>query len=237
MNNPIFFILPIFCLLCICRTALANECVILLHGLARTEKSMNKMADALTEEGYSVVNFSYPSRKHTIETLAERYIPQALARCGEHETVSFVTHSLGGIVLRQYQQTREIEHLHRVVMLGPPNRGSQVVDAMRDVPGFKLLNGPAGLQLGTGPDSVPLALGPAQGEVGVIAGSRSINLILSLYLPNPDDGKVSVENTKFDGIADHMIVHVSHPFLMKDKEVIRQTIYFLANGGFDHNAA
>lgn len=119
-------------------------------------------------------------------------------------------------------------------MLGPPNQGSQVVDTFKSVPGFSWINGPAGQQLGTNENSITKALGPADFEVGIIAGSRTINLILSLALPNPDDGKVSVENTKLEGMKDHITLPVSHPFLMKNSEVIDQVLKFLEVGEFDH---
>lgn len=210
----------------------AHSCVVLLHGLARTEHSMNKMAKALSLAGYFVVNQAYPSRKHPIQHLANVALTQAIAKCGAYPQLHFVTHSMGGILLRYYWQTQPIEKLRRVVMLGPPNRGSQVVDRLRNVPGFRLINGPAGLQLGTDKHSLPLQLGPAQGEVGIIAGSRSINWLLSLYLPNPDDGKVSVANTQLAEMKDHLVVKVSHPFLMRNKHVIAQVIYFLQQGKF-----
>lgn len=121
-------------------------------------------------------------------------------------------------------------------MLGPPNKGSQVTDKLKNVPGYKLINGPAGMQLGTDLESVPVNLERAEFEVGVIAGTRSINLILSTMLPNPDDGKVSVENTKLEGMADHITVPVSHPYIMKDARVIDQAIFFLKNGRFNKSA-
>ena len=121
-------------------------------------------------------------------------------------------------------------------MLGPPNKGSQVTDKLKNVPGYKLINGPAGMQLGTDLESVPVKLGRAEFEVGVIAGTRSINLILSTMLPNPDDGKVSVENTKLEGMADHITVPVSHPSIMKNEKVISQAIFFLKNGRFKKSA-
>ncbi len=117
-------------------------------------------------------------------------------------------------------------------MLGPPNQGSQVVDTLRNFPGYQWINGPAGMQLGTDPESVPLMLGRADFELGIIAGTKSINLILSTLLPSPDDGKVSVENTKLEGMRDHVAISVSHPFLMKDALAIQQTIYFLRHGNF-----
>lgn len=117
-------------------------------------------------------------------------------------------------------------------MLGPPNKGSQVVDNLSNVPGYQFINGPAGLQLGTGKESLPNALGAVNYEVGVIAGTKSINLMLSQYLPNPDDGKVSVENTKLEGMKDHLTVPATHTFMMNNKKVIQQVLYFLEHGVF-----
>ena len=119
-------------------------------------------------------------------------------------------------------------------MLGPPNGGSEVVDRLGSSWLFSLVNGPAGRELGTRVDSLPNKLGPANFYVGVVAGDRSINWINSLLLPGPDDGKVSVERTKLAGMADHIVVHATHPWMMRKREVIRQTIEFLRNGNFDH---
>lgn len=216
---------------------LAEECVILLHGLARSDASMEKLEEKLREKGYRTINRGYPSRKHSVEKLAADVVPAAVKECGKEASINFVTHSLGGIVLRQYLHTKKIPHLKRVVMLGPPNQGSQVVDTFKKVPGFNWINGPAGQQLGTDDNSIIKALGPADFEVGIIAGSRTINFILSLALPNPDDGKVSVENTKLGGMKDHIILPVSHPFLMKNDDVIDQVSRFLELGEFDHTKA
>ncbi|THB64868.1 MAG: alpha/beta hydrolase [Gammaproteobacteria bacterium] len=215
---------------------MAEECVILLHGLGRTEKSMNKMGAALKEEDFRVVNYYYPSRKYKIEILADKFIPDALQKCGDADNINFVTHSLGGILLRQYQENHVIENIKRTVMLGPPNNGSQVIDKLRDFPGFGLIVGKAGLQLGTTDHDLPPRLGSAKNEVGIIAGDRSVNLILSLFLPNPDDGKVSVQNTKLVGMKDHLVVSVSHPFLMRDSDVIHQVIHFINHGEFEKKA-
>ncbi|MEJ2743798.1 MAG: alpha/beta hydrolase [Gammaproteobacteria bacterium] len=213
-------------------TVLGKDCVVLLHGLARTEHSMEKMAKDLEKEDYVVSNYGYPSTRLEIEVIARVHVPKAIAQCGQVKTVNFVTHSLGGIVLRKYLSQNRLENLGRVVMLGPPNKGSEVVDRLKSVPGFKLINGPAGLQLGTGEDSIPNSLGPVTYSVGIIAGSSTFNPILSQMLPNPDDGKVSVERTKVEGMTDHVVMPVTHTFMMRNKDVIDQVKTFLNSGKF-----
>lgn len=214
---------------------MAADCVVLLHGLARSASSMETMARRLADEGYVVANIDYPSREHTIEELAPMAVGDGLDQCrGEEgtEQIHFVTHSLGGILVRQYLANNELPELGRVVMLGPPNQGSAVVDKLQDIAGFDWVNGPAGRQLGKGSDSVPLALGPAQFELGVIAGTRSIDPIGSAALDDPDDGKVSVADTKLEGMADFTTVKHSHAFIMRMRRPIDLTIRFLECGSF-----
>lgn len=210
------------------------ECVILLHGLARSDSSMNKMERELKKEGFTVQNVSYKSRKYTIEKLAKDAIAPAVMKCGEQEKINFVTHSMGGILVRQYLSAIQLPQLNRVVMLGPPNKGSEVVDKLGNFPGFHFINGDAGLQLGTGKSSVPNKLGAVDFDLGVIAGTRSINLMLSAIIPGPDDGKVSIDSTKIDGMNDHIEMPVTHPFMMKNTKVIEQVILYLRSGHFTH---
>lgn len=213
----------------------ASECVVLLHGLARSATSMNKMQRELEAAGFATANIDYPSRDYTVEELAERAVPDGIEECSATEgidTIHFVTHSLGGILVRQYLSKHAIERLGRVVMLGPPNQGSAAVDELRDVPGFDWLNGPAGYQLGKGPDSVPLKLGAADFELGVIAGNRTIDPVTSAVLENPDDGRVSVEDTKLEGMTDFVVVAHSHAFMMRMRTPIELTIRFLRTGRF-----
>jgi len=193
---------------------------------------MNKLESELLKGNFTVINVKYPSREHTIERLAEEAITPALGKCPLAERINFVTHSLGGILVRQYTSNHVIARLHRVVMLGPPNKGSEVVDKLGNFPGFHFVNGDAGLQLGTGELSVPNKLGNANFDVGIIAGTKSINWILSTLIPNTDDGKVSVERTKLDGMNDHIEMPVTHPFMMKDDNVIAQVFYYLKHGRF-----
>lgn len=215
--------------------ATASECVVLLHGLARTAMSMNKMQRELEEAGFLTANIDYPSREHTVELLAEIAVTDGVTACrarGDVSSIHFVTHSLGGILVRQYLSEHDIEELGRVVMLGPPNQGSAAVDQLGDVPGFDWLNGPAGRQLGKGEESIPLRLGPANFELGVIAGNRTIDPITSAVLENPDDGRVSVADTRLEGMADFIVVEHSHAFMMRMRKPIELTVRFLRSGSF-----
>jgi hypothetical protein len=214
----------------------AQEEVILLHGLCRTSRSMLKMEHALTGAGYKVRNVDYPSRTASVEKLADDAIGKVVSDCQRDGTtkINFVTHSLGGILVRSYLARNSISNLGRVVMLAPPNQGSEVVDKLGWLFLFKWLNGPAGNELGTDKNSVPNQLGAANFPLGIIAGDRSINWINSFLIPGSDDGKVSVERTKLSGMTDHIVIHATHSFIMKNHEAIRQTIQFLHTGNFDH---
>ena len=200
---------------------------------------MNEMEKTLLQQGFVVANVDYPSRKNAIEELSNQAVSAGISECKQARAtpVNFVTHSLGGILVRYYLAHQTIENLGHVVMLAPPNKGSEVVDALAKVPGFALFNGPAGLQLGTDPESIPSQLGPVNFSLGVIAGRKTFNPILSQFLPNPDDGKVSVESTKVAGMRDFLVVDVSHPFIMQDQGVIEKTIEFLKAGKFDTKSA
>ncbi len=209
-----------------------GECVVLLHGMARTANSMNVLANGLSSAGYRVENVDYPSREFDIESLASFAVDDGLARCGDATKVHFVTHSLGGILLRVSFRETLPANLGRVVMLGPPNQGSEIVDALGEFPGFEFLNGPAGKMLGTGPEDLPANLPEVSFDLGVIAGTRSINPLLSRYLPDPDDGKVSVASTRVEGMRDFVALPVTHTFMMRDAEVIRAVVHFLAEGRF-----
>lgn len=215
-----------------------TECVILLHGLARTKKSMAKLEQHLKKHGFHVSNVGYPSREEDIQTLSVEAIDKARAECASVSAtkIHFVTHSMGGILVRYYLEYNEMLELGRVVMLSPPNRGSEIVDKLEKTPISKWVNVPAVHQLGTKKDSLPKALGVPDYEVGIITGDRSISPLLSLLIPGKDDGKVSVENARLMGMKDFLVVHKSHPFIMNDKNVLRQVTYFLEHGVFDRKS-
>jgi len=212
--------------------AIGREQVVLLHGLARTSGSMEDMEEALSREGYQVWNIDYSSRKYKMPELAAMVREQIISKTSGAEKIHFVTHSMGGIIVRYIQRYDPLPNIGRVVMLSPPNHGSEVVDFLGNTWPFEFINGPAGSQLGTDEKGIPQNLGRPGFETGIITGDRSINWINSLIIPGEDDGKVSVNSAKVEGMSDFLVVHVSHPFIMKDKNIIMNCICFIKNGRF-----
>lgn len=209
-----------------------KETVVLLHGLMRSSKAMEKLEEQLRIEGYDVINHDYPSTTSTIEKLTDDIFKILEPKIAEAETVHFVTHSMGGIILRDYLEDHELPNLGRVVMMAPPSSGSEVTDKLGNIFLYKWINGPAGDQLGTGTNSHPLRLKVPEFELGIIAGDRSINPILSMLIPGADDGKVAVARVRPEQYTDFIQLHTTHATMMWNRPVIEQTIFFLNEGCF-----
>lgn len=210
------------------------EGVVLLHGLARTSLSMARLGCFLNARGYAAVTPGYPSRTHPIEALARATIPPVLARLRDRgvDRFHFVTHSMGGILIRAFLAQEPLPELGRVVMLAPPNQGSELVDALRPHGWFRWFFGPAGCQLSTDRDSLPNRLGPAAFPLGIIIGHRSASWPFAACFAGANDGKVAVTRARLEGMADFLTVPCGHAFVMNNRAVREQIVWFLAHGHF-----
>jgi len=207
--------------------------VVMLHGLGRSERAMRRMARRFESEGLSSQPVGYDSTSQSLDEIVDQVDAAIVSCCAESGELHFVTHSLGGIVLRAWVAREAPDRIGRVVMLSPPNHGSVLVDRLG---GWAGVLGPTGRRLGTGADSAPNALnelGPVNFDLGVIAGNRSFNPLSSWILEGPDDGTVSVESAKLPGMRDFLVLPSSHSFMMYDREVARQAVHFVRHGSFD----
>ena len=237
MGRRIF--IPVTCLILWASTGCSSppptdaETVIVVHGLGRTPASMAILVSRLENAGFRVINFGYPSRSEPIEALVER-LENEVGQCcnSEAETVHFVTHSMGGVLVRSYLSQRPEAHQGRVVMLSPPSQGSEIIDAFSDSDLLRSILGPAALLLGTDSAGIANQLEPVRFSLGVITGTRSLDPIGSWLIPGPDDGKVSVDRAAVEGAADFIALPATHTFIMNRSDVAEEVVHFLRNGRF-----
>ncbi len=208
------------------------EVVVLLHGLGRTDRSMRPLEKRLAEAGFEVHNLRYASTDKPPEALVEELGREVESCCTQAPAVHFVGHSLGGLIARAYVAEEAPANVGRVVMLAAPNRGSELVDEWGESALFRSALGPAAQQLGTDPESFPNRLPPPVVEIGVIAGTGSVNPIGSAVIPDEDDGMVSLASTRLEGMKDFLVVPTSHAFIMRSEEVGVQVVHFLRHGLF-----
>ena len=219
------------------------ETVVLLHGLGVGGWTMHRLGCALARDGFHVVNLSYPSRTVRLETLARDWLPAQLAAHvpAASPRLHFVTHSMGGILVRAWlgraSRTGPVfpTNLGRVVMLAPPNAGSEAAERLGRSGLFRALLGPNLSLLGTAPQHLPRRLGPwpTTAELGIIAGNRSVNPLASIWVPKPNDGPVSVAATHLAGETAHRTVPASHTGILFHSATARAVSTFLRTGRFD----
>lgn len=196
---------------------------------------MQPLAQRLGDAGFRVHNLGYPSTRAEPQQLVDRIGAAVESRCADSSRLHFVTHSLGGILTRAYLAKQRPTALGRVVMLAPPNHGSEYVDFGRAWRLFETLLGPTAVELGTDPESLPNRLPQPDYDLGVIAGTGSVNPFSGAVLPGQHDGTVRLESTRLDGMRDFIALPVSHTFIMRNTEVARQVECFLREGRFAHD--
>jgi hypothetical protein len=219
-----------------------SDVVILLHGLGRTRRALARMERALARAGYRTLNRSYPSTRHPIARLAEEVVGSRLAEVRAWEPapprVHFVTHSLGGVLVRWYAAHRGLPAGTRVVMIAPPHAGSEAADRARRLRSAGFILGAALSELGTDDASVPRALAPMDGvEAGVVAGDRALYPLARRLFGGPSDGVVSVASACAGGAADAVRVPHGHTFIASRPDVIAHALHFLRHGRFADDAA
>ncbi len=211
----------------------SKHLVLLVHGILRSTGTFFALERALIGAGFDAVAISYPSGRSTIEEHAEG-LARLLNRQEGSETVSFVTHSMGGLVVRHLLARdgawkRRIK-VHRVVMIAPPNRGSAIARLLEDVPAYRLITGAAGQQLT--PEEVatiPILDYP----FAIIAGGKSDDSGFNPLLPGDDDGTVRLAETRLEGAKDFLVVSEIHALISNHQNTIRATINFLKHGKFE----
>lgn len=214
-----------------------SETVILLHGILRSKIDMLPLSKYLEKQGYQTLNILYPSRKKSLEDLTDFVHHKIQESNLTNSKINFVSHSMGGLISRYYIATYKPENLGSVVMLSPPNTGSEFADYLTEnkmlAPIYKAAFGPAGQQLTTAYQHIDTTV---TYPLGIIAGSRSINPFAPLALPRATvgdhDGIVPVARTHVDGMRDHIIMPVNHTTMMFNKGVMRQTHHFLLHQKF-----
>ncbi len=204
-----------------------NETIVLLHGLNRTALSMIPIAFAARRRGYRVINWHYPSKRRSIAKHAEVLAREVGPRVRDASRVHFITHSLGGIIVRQFLATRPLPNLGRVVMLAPPNGGSEVAEMLEPFVG-RMMKPLADLTT-----QAMRAIPELQCPVGVIAGSRSHIPLFSRWMNDvPNDGVVAVERTKLANMCDFVVLQRTHTFLPWAPDAISNALHFVAHGQF-----
>lgn len=208
------------------------ETVVLLHGLGRSPFAMRHLERALSEEGYLVHNLGYRSTREPVPELVDTLHGELSACCTRAEKLHFVTHSMGGILTRAYLAERRPGNLGRVVMLAPPNGGSELADLVSRSWVLRRLFGPNVRELGTDPGSLPNQLPPPDFELGVIAGTKVRHPLGAMLVPGRSDGTVSLESAKLEGMSDFATVHATHTFIMRSQSAARLVSAFLRTGAF-----
>ncbi len=208
-----------------------GHAVIYLHGIGRTSRSMRPILDAMPTAGFVHVPFEYPSTRVPIAQAAG-YVHSLIASLTDVSKISFVVHSMGGLVVRRYLQDHRDSRIHRMVMLGTPNSGAELADMLKRNMIFRTVYGPASQELVTDPDGTIGSLPTPTFEFGVIAGGKGDERGFNPLLPGDDDGTVTIASARLAGASDFLRIPKIHSFLMSDDTAIAAVRCFLEYGRF-----
>ena len=190
---------------------------------------MQPLARALESKGFSTLNIPYASSRMPIANLVA-HVRFQIEKIAGDQPVHFITHSLGGILTRSLLTESVPWKNGRIIMLAPPNRGSEIVDWSRGHPLIHLVLGPAGRSLGS--DGVPCKLPdlPADIEAAVIMGRRCSIPVFKKLLGTENDGIVSAAKGRIDGLKGFTVIDADHTFIQMHPETIRLSLHFLKTG-------
>jgi len=219
---------------------LPKEVVIVVHGLGASRQWMDSLSEYLEDEGgMTVVNVGYPSTMKEIGEHAAS-LTNVIKNLDGVETISFVAHSMGNIVIRHSlndlammpaSEQPQITY-KRFVMIAPPNHGASAADKFADSKIAQALGGEAIMQLATekGWQTLEQRLATPNFEFGIIVGGRGDDEGYLAAIPGDDDMLLSVATSKLAGATDFAQVKGIHQTLPKNEQVQEYTLRFLQRG-------
>ncbi|NNC63971.1 MAG: alpha/beta hydrolase [Gammaproteobacteria bacterium] len=202
--------------------------IVVVHGLYMPGSELFLLRRRLTRAGFAATQFRYRTIIQNVDRSAAALAEYVAATPGD--TVHFVGHSLGGIVILKMIEHYGVERIGRIVSLGSPFRGSISANNLRRLPGGKCLLGRAMAQANE--EAAERTWSGAR-ELGVIAGdhARGMGRVIGV-LPKPNDGTVTVDETRLPGATDHIVLPVTHLSMLWSADVAEQVIAFLRDGHF-----
>lgn len=211
--------------------------VVLLHGLGRTSASMRKVRRALEQAGLKTHSWAYPSRHHRLQGHVEAF-RQWLSDQDFDGPVHFVGHSLGGLIIRGTLATDPPVAVGKIVMIATPNQGAGVVTRHGNNRFSRLVFGQPLEDLSESSEALK-TLGVPEAKIGIIAGIQPFHFFNPISWVNlfhisghEHDGTVEIHNTYLAQASDTIAIDAHHTFICDHPEVIKQTLYFIANGHF-----
>ena len=215
------------------KNQISKEKIVLVHGFGRSTLAMSKFEEFFEQEGYQVYSIVYSSLTQDIDGIKKEFFQKVNKHLdGVDQTVHFVGHSMGGLMIRSYLDQHKVKNLGNVVLLGSPNKGTPLVEFVEDK-WYYPLAGPALKSLSSKGSKFLSSLKRPYYTLGVIAGYRSGRQGGEI-IPGRDDGIVPFESTKVDGMKDFLALAESHYSMRYSFRVMKQVQYFLAHGEFYH---